>query len=97
MEPGQNENRIKRLELLGGLGAGILGAGVALLFADFLQQFAIPALLLGMVSHGWAMFRKGRMEQHAGIVQPRWADVAEWVCWAMMAGLFVYIAYRSLA
>lgn len=51
MEPGQKESRIKRLELLGGLGAGILGAGLALLFLDFLQPFAIPALLVGIIAN----------------------------------------------
>ncbi len=96
MEPGHNENKLKRLELLGGLGAGILGAGLALLFAEHIKQFAIPLLLLGIVSHGWTMFQKGRLELQAGIGQPRWADAAEWACWIMMAGLLVYIAYRML-
>lgn len=97
MESLQKENRIKRLELLGGIGAGILGAGLALLFAEHLQQFALPALLLGIASHGWAMFQKARMEQQTGIKQPRWAELAEWVCWLTLAGLFLYIAYRILA
>lgn len=38
-----NYVRIKRLDLLGGVGAGMLGAGIALLFASSLQPFAVPA------------------------------------------------------
>ena len=81
MDRGPNQDRIKRVELLGGLGAGILGAGLALLFATYLQAFAIPLLLLGIVSHGWAMFEKSRLERQEGVVQPAWVEVAEKLCW----------------
>ncbi len=47
-----NYERTKRLDLLGGVGAGVLGAGIALLFASSLQPFAVPALLIGIVAHG---------------------------------------------
>jgi len=94
MQPTPNENKIKRLELLGGLGAGILGAGIALLFAEYLRQFAVPALLLGIVSHGYAMFQKSRLERLDGINQPAWADVAEKICWVMLAALVLYVGYK---
>lgn len=96
MKPPLNENKIKRLELLGGLGAGILGAGLALLFAKYLQEFAIPALLLGIVSHGWAMFQKSRLERLEGLIQPAWADAAEKACWVMLAALVLYVGYNIL-
>ena len=92
-----NQERIKRLELLGGFGAGILSAGLALLFAKWLEPYAVPALLLGIVTHGWAMFQKSRAERDAGAVQPAWSIVAEWICWALLAVLVTYIAVRVLA
>lgn len=96
MNSSPDQDRIKRLDLLGGLGAGILGAGLALVFAERLQPFAVPALLLGILSHGWAMFQKGQLEKQAGTARPRWADIAEWSCWLMLACLVLYIAYRML-
>lgn len=96
MAPTSSENRIKRLELLGGLGAGILGAGLALLFAEYLHAFAIPALLLGIVSHGWATFQKSRLERLEGDYKPSWADAAEKACWVMLAALVLYVGYTIL-
>ena len=93
-EKNLNQDRIKRMDLLGGLGAGILGGGLALLFARWLESFALPALLLGIATHGWAMYQKGRLERDAGLSEPRWAAVAEGVCWFLLALLFLYIGYR---
>ena len=91
-----NQTRLKQLDLLGGLGAGILGAGLALVFAQWLEPFAIPALLVGILSHGWAMFAKSTLERQARMAQPRWAIAAEWVCWTMLVALTGYVAYTLL-
>lgn len=89
-------SRLKQLELLGGVGAGILGAGAALLFARWLLPYAVPVLMVGLVTHGWAMFAKGRLERQAQAVQPWWAVAAEWVCWIMIATLVVYVAWSHI-
>lgn len=91
-----NQSEIKRLNLLGGIGAGVLGGGLALLFSEWLKPFTIPALVLGIVAHGWAMFQKSRLEQLDGIASPRWAEIAERVCWLTLAGLVLYIGFRVL-
>lgn len=93
-ESNVNQDRIKRMDLLGGLGAGILGGGLALLFARWLESFAVPALLLGIATHGWAMYQKGRLERTEGLDEPRWAIVAEGVCWVLLAILVLYIGYQ---
>lgn len=90
-------NRLKRLDLLGGFGAGVLGAGLALVFAHWLEPFAIPALLIGILTHGWAMFSKGKLEHQAMMGQPRWTVAAEWVCWAMLVALSAYVGYTLLS
>lgn len=86
-----SQNRLKKLDLLGGLGAGMLGAGIGLVFAPWLQPYAIPILVVGILSHGWAMGAKKRMEGGANITGPSWVRAAEWICWAMIAGLTIYI------
>ncbi len=88
---GGDPNRIKRLDLLGGVGAGILGAGISLLFAHWLQPFAIPALMVGVAAHGWAMYAKGTLERQAIVRRPKWSVAAEWLCWLMLAGLIAYV------
>lgn len=90
----RNHNDIKRLELLGGLGAGVLGAGIALLFADWLAPFAIPALIAGALTHGWAMYAKNRAERRSGVRQPAWEIAAYWICRLLLAVLFLLVALR---
>lgn len=60
---------MKRLDLLGGVGAGVLGAGISLLLTQWLQPFAVPALLIGILAHGWAMYAKGKLERQATVMQ----------------------------
>ena len=92
-----NRNRIKQLDLLGGTGAGLLGAGIALLLAEWLRPFALPALLIGIVVHGWAMFEKSRVERDAGLEQPAWSIITRQICWAMLLGLLLYVALKILS
>jgi hypothetical protein len=92
----RNASRLKQLELLGGIGAGILGAGVALILAKWLTSYAIPILLIGIVAHGFAMFAKGRLERQSSVIQPWWAIAAEGACWVMILGLIGYITLSLL-
>jgi Mn2+/Fe2+ NRAMP family transporter len=87
----KKQNRLKRLDLLSGLGAGVLGAGIALSFAYRLESYAVPILLVGLIAHGWAMFAKGRLERQAQIERPKWTVVAEWACWLLLAALGIYL------
>lgn len=87
----KKQNKLKQLDLLSGLGAGVLGAGIALLFAYRLESYALPILLVGLIAHGWAMFAKGRVELQAQIERPKWAVAAEWACWLLLAALSVYL------
>lgn len=84
----------KRISLVSSLGAGILGAGVALLFANALQPFAVPALLVGMVVHGGAMVAMMRTERMPAEMKPRWVVATEWTCWLLMLALLAYVAWN---
>jgi cation transport ATPase len=86
-EPTAEASRIKLAELTGGIGAGVLGAGLALLLPAALSAYATPILILGALMHGWGMLDKHRLEQSAGARRPVWAAVLYWACWIALAGL----------
>lgn len=88
--------RLKKLELLGGLGAGILGAGIALVFVRWLQPYALPMLIVGILAHGWAMLARNRLERQTNVAVPTWEKVAAWICWLMIAGLIIYVIAAPL-
>lgn len=87
--------RRRRAELVSTTGAGVLGAGVGLLFARTLSQYTLPILLIGLFCHGWGMYEKHLVDLHQGERLPRWVDWVYWMCWIMLAGLLVFIFGRS--
>ena len=38
-------------------GAGILGFGLGMLFSTYKNQLMLIAILLGLIIHGWAMYK----------------------------------------
>ena len=92
-----NSNRIartKRAELLATVGAGVIGAGVALLFAGTLAPYYIVILLVGLLAHAWGMFEKHQLDNGRSV--PLWSEALYWLCWAALAVLAVVIAVRHL-
>ena len=82
--------RLKRAETTAAMGAGILGAGLALLLPDWLQRYAVTLLLLGLVMHAWGMYDKHRLEAGAGAARIWWVETLYWGCWIILAALAVY-------
>ena len=87
--------RVKRAELLSSLGAGVLGAGLALLLPNLLAPYAIPILLLGLVSHAVGMSQKHGLEQQGEVVRVRWAEALSWFCWLALVALLGWIVIRQ--
>jgi hypothetical protein len=85
---------IKKADFLSSLGAGILGAGIALLWANSLAEFALPILLVGLLSHSLGMFQKHHLEQGEN-VHIWWAEFLYWFCWVVLVALMAYIALRQ--
>ncbi len=82
---------LKAAELTSGLGAIVLGAGLALVLPDWLRNHALPLLFVGVVVHGLGMSLKYRLERRDS--PPLWWErTLFWLCWACLAGLFVWIA-----
>jgi hypothetical protein len=55
-----------RAELLGSVGAGLLGAGLALLFREALATLAMPLLVVGAAVHALAMYQKHHLDTSKG-------------------------------
>ena len=77
------------------VGAGVLGGGIALLLAKFLAPYAIPILLIGLVSHAAGMFRKHGLEQQSQTVRIGWVEALYWFCWLALIALLVFIVIRQ--
>jgi hypothetical protein len=81
----------KGAELASGLGAIVLGAGLALVLPAWLRDYALPLLIGGIVVHGVGMTLKYRLESRDG--PPQWWERALfWLCWACLAALGLWLA-----
>lgn len=90
---GAGERRA-RFELLSGIGALVLGAGIALICERVLAPLAVPLLLLGIIVHGWAMWAKHRLDAAGSGEMPQWTMWAYRICWILIVGLGIYMLYR---
>ena len=85
-------SRLKLAELTSSLGAGVLGAGIGVLFADWLDGLGLPILAVGLLLHSWGMRDKHALE--AGREQPVWAAMLYWACWLILGALAFYAIAR---
>jgi hypothetical protein len=85
----------KGAELASGLGAIVLGAGLALVLPDWLRAYGVPLLVGGLLVHGVAMTLKYQFESRDG--PPLWWQrVLFWLCWACLAALGLWVAASSV-
>ena len=83
----------KTAELASGLGAIVLGAGLALLVPDALRGYAIPILVAGILVHGTGMSLKHRPE--AIQREPLWWERGLfWFCWVCLSLLAAWLLVR---
>ena len=94
MNSSEHTTHLKRAELLSSLGAGVLGAGIALLLPKQLGPYAIPILLLGLISHSVGMTQKHRLEQQSHVIRIWWSEALYWLCWLGLAALLLLIVIR---
>ena len=80
----------KGAELASGLGAVVLGAGLALMLPQWLRAYALPLLVGGVLVHGVGMTLKYRLETREGAML-WWERALFWLCWACLAVLGIWI------
>jgi len=85
----------KGAELASGLGAIVLGAGLALVLPPWLRTYALPLLLGGILVHGIGMSLKFRLERRLGPLL-WWERALFWLCWLCLAALALWIAASSV-
>ncbi len=84
---------LKRAELLSSVGAGVLGAGLALFFTDTLGPHKLAILIFGLVAHAVGMFRKHQLERQNSIIRVWWSEALYWICWLGLVGLLLIIVF----
>lgn len=92
----ENKSRVKRAELLSGIGALLLGTGLGVLFSNFLKPYALPVLFVGLAMHALGMFIKHRFERAETDARLWWAEILYWVCWVASLGVVAYVAFDYL-
>lgn len=83
----------KGAELASGLGAIVLGAGLALLAPARLSPYAVPILAAGIVVHGIGMTLRHRFE-NATRAPAWWETALFWLCWVALGLLGAWLLAR---
>jgi hypothetical protein len=89
--------RLKSAELLSATGALVLGVGLGATLSTYIGKAAVPLLVAGIVSHGWGMLQKHRLEAKADYVPARWELALYWICWGALAVLLLLIGIKVAA
>jgi hypothetical protein len=74
----------------------VLGVGIGLLVPAVGIAIAWLAIALGVLSHGWGMYERHRLDLQAGAALPWWARLLYWLCWIGLAALAVYFAAQFI-
>lgn len=89
-----HSGRVKAAELASGVGAIVLGAGLASVLPAWLRSQGVALLVVGAVVHGAAMSLKYRLESREG--PPAWWERAIfWSCWALLGALALWLAMTA--
>jgi hypothetical protein len=89
--------RLKAAELLSSIGALALGVGLGAALASYIGRAALPVLVVGIVSHGWGMLQKHRLESGDDYRPAWWEKALYWGCWAALAALLLLIGINTFA
>jgi len=84
-------SRVKRAELISGLGAVILGLGLGALLYPAIAQLDLVLVALGVLMHGWGMLDKHRLETRVESAAWWWSAPLYRICWASLIAVLAAI------
>lgn len=90
--------RLRWAGLASGIGAGILGIGLGVLWAAHLRPYALSLLFLGVLLHGWGMLETHRTPQRkerADDPPPWWSVLLYALCWLALVLVVLWLAWKS--
>ena len=82
------KSKIKLAELSSIFGASVIGFGLGLLFANYVQQYAVLIILVGIMMHGLGMYKTHSKKEE------RWINLLYWICWLILIGLAILVFTR---
>ncbi|AZZ37271.1 hypothetical protein CIK05_10885 [Bdellovibrio sp. qaytius] len=82
---------LKRADLLSSVGAGFLGAGIAISIQDALKSHVGVVLSVGIISHGSGMYLKHQIEKRQNFKPQLWENILYWGCWVALVLLLIYL------
>jgi hypothetical protein len=97
VSPEYRKSRLKAAELLSSTGALVLGVGLGAALAGYIGRAALPVLVVGVVSHGWGMLQKHRLESGDDYRPASWEAALYWGCWVALAALLLLIGINTFA
>jgi F0F1-type ATP synthase assembly protein I len=85
--------RAKKIDLASSLGAGVIGGGLGVLLARYVDSapYAIALIAVGIGLHGWGMLERRRLE----ISAPRalWVEGLYWLCWVILVVIAAFALF----
>jgi hypothetical protein len=88
--------RLTRAQTTSTVGAGLLGAGIALQLPSYLKGYAVVVGALGLFMHAWGMFDNHRLQAVEEEARVWWAELLYWACWLSLATLLVNVVARRV-
>lgn len=82
------------MELLSGLGAGMIGGAIGVYFSHHLRRIVLPIFLLGILFHAVGMWGTKHIENAGGELS-QLARILYVACWVLLAGLLSYGFYLA--
>lgn len=92
----EHQARRKFAELPSTTGALVLSVGLGAALSSYIGSIAVFLLVVGIVSHGWGMLQKHRLEARESHAPAWWETALYWVCWVALALLALLIGIKAV-
>ena len=87
-------NRLKLAELTSGVGALVLGAGLAALMPKLVEGLGASITAVGLMLHAFGMWDKHRIEGKQDVITPALVVTPYWICWLLLGAVLMFLLVR---